>query len=125
MKVYKKMGNNAVVAFEILYFHMNMNLLAFHADSTYSNKNMNSKRQRKEINFSNRLRYAEQKNFFICTDVFEIYEGNDYDKIFEILSTLKNKKLKINKNLIENYKAMLENLDFELNYWSRTAEGIY
>ena len=34
MKLYRNMGNNADTAIEILYFHMNMNLLAFHADIT-------------------------------------------------------------------------------------------
>ena len=29
-------------------------------------------------------------------DVYKIYEGDDYDKIYEVLSRLKNKKLKIN-----------------------------
>ena len=54
-----------------------------------------------------------------------IFEGDDYDKIYEVLSTLKNKKLKINNILIEKYKDMLENSDFEVNYWPRTATGIY
>ena len=40
------------------------------------------------------------------------------------MSTLK-KRLKINNILIEKYKDMLENPDFEQNYSSRTAEGIY
>ena len=53
-----------------------------------------------------------------------IYDGNDYDEIFKVLSTLKNKKLKINDILIEKYKNMYENSDFEQNYWSRTATGI-
>ena len=84
-----------------------------------------SKIQRKEINFLNRLKYAEQKIFCICIDVSRIYKGNEYDEIFEVLSTLKNKKLKINNILIEKYKNMLENPDFEQNFWSRTATGIY
>ena len=29
--------------------------------------------------------------FRICVDVYKIYEGKDYDKINEVLSTLKNK----------------------------------
>ena len=29
--------------------------------------------------------------FRICVNVFKIYEGNDYDKINEVLSTLKYK----------------------------------
>ena len=54
-----------------------------------------------------------------------IYDGKDYDEIYKVLSTLKNKKLKINNILIEKYKIMLENPDFEQNYWSRTAKSIY
>ena len=67
-----------------------------------------SKIQRKKNNFINRLKYAEQKIFCICIDVCKIYEGDDCDKIFEILSTLKNKKLKINNILIEKYTDMLK-----------------
>ena len=50
-----------------------------------------SKIQRKKLNFTNRLKYAEVKLFSICVDVYKIYEGDDYDKIYEVLSTLKNK----------------------------------
>ena len=81
--------------------------------------------QRKKINFINRLKYAEQKIFCICIDVYKIYESDDYDEIYKILSILKNKKLKINNTLIEIYKDKLENSDFGQNYWSRTAKGIY
>ena len=77
------------------------------------------------MNFINRLKYAEQKIFCICIDVYKIYEGENYDEIYEVLSTLKNKKLKINNTLIEKYKDMLKNPNFEQNYWSRTAKGIY
>ena len=38
---------------------------------------------------------------------------------------MKNKKLKINNTLIETNKDMLRNPNFEQNYWSRTAKGIY
>ena len=71
------------------------------------------------------MKYAEQKIFCICIDVYKIYKGNDYDEIFKVLSTLKNEKLKINNTLIEIYKNMLANSDFEQNYWSRTAKGIH
>ena len=84
-----------------------------------------SKKQRKKINFINRLKYAEVKVFSICIDVYKIYDGDDYDEIYKILSTLKNKKLKINNILIEIYKDMLLNPSFEQNYWSRKAKGIY
>ena len=71
------------------------------------------------------MKYAEQQIFCICIDVYKIYEGDDYDEICKVLSTLRNKKLKMNKILIEKYKNMLENSDFEQDYWSRTASGIY
>ena len=93
--------------------------------NVHKRKHELSKIQRKKINFINRLKYAEAKIFSICVDVYKIYEGDDYDEIFKVLSTLKNKKLKINKTLIEIYKDMIKNPDFEQNYWSRTAKGIY
>ena len=46
-------------------------------------------------------------------------------EIYKVLSTLKIKKTKLNKILIEKYKNMLQNPDFEQNYWSRTATGNY
>ena len=49
--------------------------------------------QRKKINYINRLKYAEVKIFSICVDVYKIYETDDFDKIYEVLSTLKNKKI--------------------------------
>ena len=35
------------------------------------------------------------------------------------------KNLKINNTLIEKYKDMLENPEFEQNYYSSTSTGIY
>ena len=84
-----------------------------------------SKIQRKKINFINRLKYAEVKIFSTCVDVYMIYDGNDYNEIHKVLSTLKNKKLKINNTLIEIYKNMLLNPYFEQNHWSITSSGIY
>ena len=52
-----------------------------------------SKIQRKKINFINRLKYAEVKIFSICVDVYKIYESVDFDAIYNVLSTLRNKKL--------------------------------
>ena len=87
---------------------------------------MNSlKYKEKKINFINRLKYAEVKIFSICIDLYKIYEGDDFDEIYKVLSTLKNKKLKINNTLIEIYKDMIKNPGFEQNYWSKTAIGIY
>ena len=91
----------------------------------YKGKHELSKIQRKKINFINRLKYAEQKIFCICIDVYKIYEGDEYDEIFKVLSTLKNKKLEINNSLIEIYKDMLETSSFEQNKYSLTSTDIY
>ena len=88
-------------------------------------KNELSKMQRKKINFINRLKYAEVKIFSICVDVYKIYEGDDFNELYKVLSTLENKNLKINNNLIEIYKDMLKNPDFEQNKYSITSTGIY
>ena len=83
-----------------------------------------TKIQRKK-NFINRLKHAEHKILCICVDVHKIYEGNDYNKLYEVLSTLKDKKLKLNNILIENYNDMLENPDFGQDHYSRTATSFY
>ena len=88
-------------------------------------KNELSKIQRKKMNFINRLKYSDQKIFSICIDVYKTYGGDNYDEIYKVLSTLKNKKLKINNILIEKYKDMLENPNFEQNNYSITSTGIY
>ena len=83
------------------------------------------KYKEKKINFINRLKYAEVKIFSICVDLYKIYENDDYDEIYKVLSRLKNKKLKINNILIEIYKDMLRNPNFEQNKYSLTSSGIY
>ena len=67
----------------------------------------------------------QNKKFCICIDVYKNYESDDFEKKFEVLSTLKYKKLKINNILIEKYKEMLEIPDFEQDKYSRTAEDNY
>ena len=64
-------------------------------------------------NFINRLKYAEVKFFSLCVDVYKIYEVNDFEKIYEVLSTLKYKKVRVNNTLIDIYKEMLLNHIFE------------
>ena len=71
------------------------------------------------------MKNAEVNIFSICVDLYKIYEGDDYDEIYKVLSALKNKKLKINKKLIEIYKDMLKNPNFEQNKYSKTSAGIY
>ena len=125
MKLYKKMPNFVDIVIETLYYHMNMNSLVSHVDSMYSNEIMNSvKYKEKKTNFINRIKYAEQKIFCICVDLYMIYFGNDYDEINKVLSTLKRKKLKIKNTLTEQYKDLLKNPSFEQDYWSRTDQGV-
>ena len=81
-----------------------------------------SKIQRKKIYQSIKICWAKK---LLCLCVYKIYESKNYDKIFAALSTSKNKNLKINDTLVEKYKDLSENPDFEQSYWSRTAEGIY
>ena len=71
------------------------------------------------------MKHAEIKILSICVDAYKIYEGNDYDKKSEALSTLKNRKEKIKNVLIEKYKDMLENPAFGQDHWSGTTEGIF
>ena len=126
MKLLKNMEKIVVIAIEILYYLMNMNLPASHVVIMLINEKMNSQKYKeKKINFLNRLRYAEIKIFSICVDLYKTYEGDDYDEIYKVLSTLKNKKLKINNTLIEIYKDMLKNPNFEQNKYSITSTGIY
>ena len=61
----------------------------------------------------------------MCFDSYKIYEGDDYDEIYKVLSTLKNKKIKINNILIKEYTNMIKNPDFEQDCWSRTSQGVY
>ena len=56
-----------------------------------------SKKQQKKTNFNIRLKYAEEKIFCICVDEYKIHEGNDYDKVYGVLSTLK--KISLSKNI--------------------------
>ena len=87
---------------------------------------MNSQKYKeKKIFFINRLKYAEVKIFSICVDLYKICEGDDYDEIYKVLSSLKSKKLKINNTLIEIYKDMLENPDLEQNNYSKTSTVVY
>ena len=44
-------------------------------------KNELSKIQRKRLKFINRLKYAEQKIFCFCIDVYKLYQDDDFDKI--------------------------------------------
>ena len=71
--------------------------------------------QRKKINFINRLKFAEHALICICIDVYTVYEGDNYDEIYKVLLTLKSQNLKFNNILIEKYKDLDKNLDFEPN----------
>ena len=52
-------------------------------------KHQLSEISRQKLNFIDRINYAKHKTFCICVEVYKFFEGNDYDKIYEILSKLK------------------------------------
>ena len=41
------------------------------------------------MNFINRLKNAEHKILCICIEVYQLYESDDYDKIYEVPSISK------------------------------------
>ena len=84
------MVNIVDIAIEIQNFHTKMNGIVFHVVFDVVNRKQElCKTQQK--NFINRLKHAELKKISICVDVYKIYEGNDYDKLYEVLGTLKKK----------------------------------
>ena len=54
--------------------------------------------------------------------MYKKYEGKNYNKLCEVLSTMEKKT---NIVLIEKNKDMLEKPDFEQDYYSRTEVSIY
>ena len=52
-----------------------------------------------------------KKVICICRDVYKIYEGKDFDEIFEVLSKLENKQLKIEIKIVCKYKNLDEELE--------------
>ena len=85
-----------------------------------------SKVKRKKNTFYKQIEICRVKNLLdFCVDVYKRNESNDYDERYEVLSTLKNKKLIINNISIEKYRDMLENPDFEQNKYSLTSTDIY
>ena len=70
---------------------------------------MNSaKINEKKINFINQIKFAEPKIIFICIKKRKIYKGNDYDKIYEVLSKLRSEDLRIN-NTLNDLEIMISN----------------
>ena len=88
MKLLKNTLNNAITAHEILSYHINVSFFVFHVDIRLQNESTSSLEfKEKNLNFLNRLKYAEHKMFCICKDVYKIYHGNHHEKIYEVLST--------------------------------------
>ena len=50
------------------------------------------------------MKVCRTQKICICVDAYKCYEKDDFDEIYKVLSTLKNKISKINKILIEKYK---------------------
>ena len=57
-------------------------------------KNKLSKTQRKKNKFCESIKICGTQNILHLRRCIHNFEGDDFDKIFELLSTLKNKKLK-------------------------------
>ena len=70
----------------------------------------------------NGIKCSQSKKFCICIDVYKIYEDDDFNEIYEVLSSLKSGKLKFKNEKIEKYKNM--DPDFEQNYFSLTAQSL-
>ena len=87
-EIIKKTEKNVDFAIEILFYHTNMNLLAYRVDIMQSEENTNLLNVSEKKKFINRLKYAEHKIFCICIQVYKIYAGDVFDKMYEI----KNKK---------------------------------
>ena len=79
--------------------------------------------QRKKLTFASRIKYAEQKIITIATDIIQIYDGYDYNKMLEVLSQIKNKKLNIKKDLIKYYNEMDPN--YQQTQISLSQKNIY
>ena len=56
--------------------------------------------------------------------IIKKHDGDDFNKIYKVLSELKNKKTKIEIILIEKWKDVNESSNFEQDYCSRRACGI-
>ena len=64
--------------------------------------------------------------FCICVDVYNFYEGDDFDKIHEVISTLKNKRLKLQQlkgKTKLKFHQILSNYYDELNIRGFRYEG--
>ena len=55
-----------------------------------------SKIQREKMNFIKKIKNQGTKNILHLHRKYLLYEGNAYNQIYEVLSFLKNKKMKIN-----------------------------
>ena len=58
----------------------------------------------------NRLKIAQKDSIWVCIDVYRICERYDNDKLCEGLSTMKHRKLKNKKDLLENTEIRMKNL---------------
>ena len=93
-EIIKKYENIVQVVIEIVCFHMNMNIhVIFVIILFIKTKEQLSNISRKKQNFALRLNYGKKKILTICVDVAQIYFGDDYNIMFEVLSGLKYRKL--------------------------------
>ena len=79
--------------------------------------------QRKKIGFINRLKYAQHKILCIYIDLYKLYEVNDFIQFFDVLSRIRDRKLRIKIEVTEKNKNIDEK--FGQSHYYRTAIGIY
>ena len=89
----------------------------------FKTKEQLSNLSKKKQNFALRLNYAKKKISTICVDVAQIYFGDDYNIMFDIVSGLKYRKLNFKPELIKYYKMIPEN--FYEDQCSKQAKSIY
>ena len=91
--------------------------------SNFKTKEQLSNFSKKKQNFSLSLNYGKKKILTICVDIAQIYFGDDYNTMYEVLSGLKYRKLNVKSELFKYYKLMTEN--FYEDQCSKQAKYIY
>ena len=104
------MQNNVLLVIETDYYLMQYEWSCYFCNYNIMKQNHElTLTQRKRLKFSSRLKYAEKKLIVFASDVMQIYDGEDYNRMLEVLSQIKNKKLNIKKDLIKYYNEMDSN----------------
>ena len=69
---------------------------------------MNSIKINEKNEFYQRKKICPSQKFCICTDVYRIYQGNNFDKISKALSNFEKWKIKIKDEFEKNIKKWIK-----------------